>query len=586
MLWRRYDTLAPKKGEMAMHRGVILIGIALLLGLWLSCTKTEDKVAARVGDQVITVGMLKDEFLAISPEARPDLGTIDEKEQFARDIVSKEILESEALKMGLDKLPEVAAARDNTIRRAAWQAFFEDRIRSKVHISEEDIQALYAKQRYRYHLGWVFLRSGAVAQEISRRIKAGESFENLAKIYSMDASKERDGDIGTRALGTMPDYVEDLVTQMAPGQVSDPIAYDGYHILVKVYEKQEMELPDLEAMRSGLESMLRTRAETQLQRDTARELARKYRLTFNDDALDLIASKTQAIYGPEGVPPGRIPEFSDEEMARTLLTYEGGEWQVRTYVERLKQQVPVVRPSYGADRETIKSVINDFVTGDLWMLEIRNQGYEQRPEVTKAAHRALEEAMVTAMHDQLVREVKVDEENLKQFYEEHQAEMVSEPGTRLAVIAVETEPEAEEIYKQLEAGAKFEDLARERSLDRASGENGGALRGALYKRQLEQYPDLEEVVNNLSEGSYSRPLPTPPGFLPGQYLILRILETLPAKQMDYDEVKQMLGSRVLQMEQDRVFGEWLRQKMEEYKVEIYPDALGPIDFIDLKGQVS
>ena len=567
-----------------MRRNVLAVCIIGSLCVCLSCGETDEKVAARIGDEVITVGRLKDEYLAISRDARPDLVTIDEKEQFARDVVSKELLVMEARKLGLDRMPEIAEIGQSALRSAAWQVFVEERIKSQVNVTEDEIRDMYGRQRYTYHIGWLFLRSGALARNLHERIKAGEDFSKLAAIFSVDVSRDRGGDIGTRALGTLPVDVEDMLMMMTPGDVSEPIKYSGYYILVKLYDKQSIDQVDFEAARTGLESLTRMRKEGTLQRQLAGELRTKYNLTFVDDTIDMIASKTQAVYTSEDLAPGEIPSFSDEELGRTVAAFGGVEWKVRTYVDKVKSQPEPYRPAYGTDAEAVKSVITDFITGDLWTMEIHNEGFDEDPKAVKVAQRAVEERVVTEMHQRLIGPVKVDDDSLRAFYEKQKAELVSDPGARLAVIILASDEEAREVYGALEGGRKFEDLARQRSIDAATAKNGGEIGRALYQPQIEQFPEVEDLVNTLETGAYSEPLAVPPGFGPDGYMVLKVLEKIESRQLEFDEVKQALGERVLALEQDKAFGGWLTEKMEELAVEIYPDALAGIKFVELKGR--
>ena len=78
-----------------MQRRYLVVGLFMALALVMSCGKSEEEAVARVGEDIITVAMLRDEYLAISMEARPMLNTIEEKEQFARDAFAQ--LERELL---------------------------------------------------------------------------------------------------------------------------------------------------------------------------------------------------------------------------------------------------------------------------------------------------------------------------------------------------------------------------------------------------------------------------------------------------------------------------------------------------------
>jgi parvulin-like peptidyl-prolyl isomerase len=572
------------KGEYAMRLLIITILSGAIIGFSLSCTKTDNKVAARVGKDAITVKMIKDQYLAITPAARADLKTIDEKEAFAKDIVSKEILKLEALKMGLDRLPEVTRAGQSALTRQAWQSFYEEQVRSQAKITDQELQALYAKQRTTYHLAWILVRAKMLADELVRRVQNGEDFGKIASTYSIDPSRTQNGDTGFRSLGTMPAAVEEKIMAMSPGETSGVIPYEDYYVILKLIEKKEQEPAPFEQSREGLEAMLRVDKETAKQRELAREIKKAYDLTFNQGAVDLIVSKTNALYQSADTPLGKVPEFSDEELDREIGKWKGGVWKIKNYVASINSLRDYMRPGRGADRASIESMVGDYITGELWRAEIKAKGYETRPEVVKAANRATEETVVSALHDQLIKDVKVDDETVKAFYDEHKAEMMTEPGARIAIIVLKDEAEAKAVYDQLKGGTKFETLARQKSADVETGKDGGELARPLYRQEIEQFPDVQEVLNNLQVGAYSTPIEIPPGFGAEGYMMIKLLERIEARQMELAEIKEMLTPQVLQLEQDKAFAAWLKSKMEEHKVEIYPDALNAVDFTQLKNQ--
>lgn len=562
---------------------LILVGLAAAC-LLVSCTKTDNKVVVRVGEQKITVKMIKDEYLAVSPASRPDLKTIEEKESFAKDIAAKETMMLEARNRGLDRRPEVAKARADGTSRRAWQAFYEELVKAKVIVTDADLQAIFAKQNNSYHLGWIFIRSTSLAKQLVQRIQQGESFEQLAAIYSIDPSRSQNGDIGNRTLGSLPSPIDKAVEGMSPGQVSGAVPYDSYCVILKLYEKAPVEQGTFEEAREGLQAMVQAMGENARQREIAVQLRKDYKIEMNQGVVDLIVAKTAAANPTPGGTPGLIPEFSDEEKGRELAKWEGGTWTVKTYLDRIGAVRDFMRPGYGVDREVVQSLVGDFITGELWQAELTKKGFDTRPEALLAGERAAEEVMVTALHDDVVKDVKMDEGRVNSFYEEHKAELVTEPATRLAVIVSADSAGSKGVYDQLAAGAKFEVVAREKSVDQATAPNGGELMRPLYKQETEQFPDFQQVIDKLAVEAYSNPIPVPPGFGPAGYMIVKVLERIEPRQMALSEIQEELSARVLAMEQDRVFGEWLTGKMAEYKVEVFPDVLSLIDFAALKSQ--
>lgn len=70
------------------------------------------------------------------------------------------------------------------------------------------------------------------AQEIAKRIKGGEDFATLAKSVSEDPYAKNGGDMGWSHRGSLFQEIEEAVSKLKVGEVSDPImTMYGYHIV-------------------------------------------------------------------------------------------------------------------------------------------------------------------------------------------------------------------------------------------------------------------------------------------------------------------------------------------------------------------
>lgn len=558
-----------------------LIIPCLVLAVLASCASTEDSVVARVGDYEITVSMIKDEYLSISPHARPRLDTIEEKEAFAKDVVAKEVIRLEAEKAGFGDMPEALEAREAAIQNKAWQAYYENEIKGKITITEDEMRALYDKQKVAYHMGWIFTRSEGLAEDALGKIRSGRPFGEIARIYSIDPSRSRDGDIGFRPLGTMPANIEAAIEAMSPGDVSDVLAYDDYYTIIQIVAIEEREQMDYEGTKVGLESMLTTKKITERQKALAAGYREKYHATYNDDAVELVAARTREANPREDGPVGQLPRFSAEELDIVLASRDGGEWTIGRYLERIAGVRDFGRPSYGADAEFVRSIMRDYLTGELWILEALELGYDERDDVVRAGDREYEKVVVTAFHDSLVEDVVVDAEMLKDFYEENKEQFVSEQMYNIAIIVLETKPEAEEVYETLMAGADFAELAASKSIDIRTRDQGGEIRETFVASALQQFPDIYDAVYEMEEGDIARPMLLPPTWGPEGYMVLKLLMKAEPEQLEFEEIKSDLAERLLMLEQDRTFSMWLVENMEEQEVIVNPDVLNSIDFLAL-----
>lgn len=127
------------------------------------------------------------------------------------------------------------------------------RIRSKIMVPEEDITR-YIKENSgsadmadSYRIGQILIKipdkdeDKALAEEkatvILNELDAGESFSQLAKKYSEDASADTGGDLGVIRKSDLDGEFRDVLSELKPGEVSRPFwTRRGLHI-IKLYEK-------------------------------------------------------------------------------------------------------------------------------------------------------------------------------------------------------------------------------------------------------------------------------------------------------------------------------------------------------------
>ena len=84
----------------------------------------------------------------------------------------------------------------------------------------------------------ILVQTEAQAIVLESKIKNGESFEALAKQYSMCPSGRQGGDLGYFGRGQMVPEFDNAAFNMAIGEVSEPVKTQfGWHI-IKVLDKK------------------------------------------------------------------------------------------------------------------------------------------------------------------------------------------------------------------------------------------------------------------------------------------------------------------------------------------------------------
>lgn len=183
---------------------------------------------------------------------------------------------------------DMSTYREKLRQELAVMRLISFKVRSKIKISDEDIQAEYAQMereaqtdfevRARHIVIQVEKNAGeeaekqalARAQSLAQRAREGEDFETLARAHSESASKEMGGDLGFFKRGDMVAAFERVAFAQAPGEISDPVRTPfGWHVIQTV-ERRARSLPSLETMRAKIEDKL---ARLQMQRQTEQYVA-------------------------------------------------------------------------------------------------------------------------------------------------------------------------------------------------------------------------------------------------------------------------------------------------------------------------
>lgn len=170
--------------------------------------------------------------------------------------------------------------------------------------------------------------------------------------------------------------------------------------------------------------------------------------------------------------------------------------------------------------------------------------------------------------------INVSDEDVKKFYAQHKSEMERPEEVKLSEILVSTEQagndpakldsakaKADELLKQIKAGANFEDLAKKESQD-PSAAQGGDLgyfeRGKLAKQ-------LEDVTFAMQKGQVSDVIRTRQGFV-----ILKVTEHQTAGIPPLNAVEQQIQERVYMQKLQPSLREYLKKLREEAYIDIRP----------------
>lgn len=116
---------------------------------------------------------------------------------------------------------------------------------------------------------------------------------------------------------------------------------------------------------------------------------------------------------------------------------------------------------------------------------------------------------------------------------------------------VASEAEAQDIIKQINAGAKFETLAKEKSFEKISGAQGGVV-GWVFPAQLAS--PINDLVMNMSKGSITQsPVKTNNG-----WHVIELDNVRPFVMPSFDQVKNTIAQELVQQRRQEAISALLK----------------------------
>jgi peptidyl-prolyl cis-trans isomerase C len=170
------------------------------------------------------------------------------------------------------------------------------------------------------------------------------------------------------------------------------------------------------------------------------------------------------------------------------------------------------------------------------MRAAKAKGIDRVPAMKTQMQVASDSILIRAYINEYLTANPVTDDILKKEYETIKAGL-GDKEYRARHILVEKKEEAENIIKQLQAGGKFEELAKANSKDPGSKDNGGDLDWAVPSNFVKPFAD---AMIALQKGKFTpTPVQSPFGFH-----VIQLEDTRDAKAPSFDEVKPQLSQRL------------------------------------------
>ena len=270
----------------------VMAGSLLLAPIAIAQENDEKKAAVKVNGHVITAAEVK----LAADDILPHLSDVPPKLRYpfiVEYLVERHLLAQLAVSEGVNQTQEYKDRLAFYQAKALRDAYFANKI--KPLVTDEEIQKAYDAQaakitpEKRARARHILLGTEQEATEIMARLDKGEDFEELAKKYSVDGSKEFGGDLGYFSAAEMVPEFSKAVFSMKPGDVSGPVKTDfGWHI-IKLEDLKEQGAQPLEEVKPAIRQVLLRQAV----QDKIVELRRTGKIEILDPDLVKLQEETE-----------------------------------------------------------------------------------------------------------------------------------------------------------------------------------------------------------------------------------------------------------------------------------------------------
>lgn len=217
-----------------------------------------------------------------------------------------------------------------------------------------------------------------------------------------------------------------------------------------------------------------------------------------------------------------------------------------------------------ADKENEKKlVLQEMIDRTLMAQKAASEHLDKDPDVAMLLNRVRENILAQAFVRKTLGDQPITDNQLKQRFVKELDEM-HKSEYRVRHILLETEDQANAIIKQLQGGAKFAKLAKEKSIDRESGGQGGEF--GTWINQGMVVPEFFNALREMSKGSTSK-VPVKSQF---GWHVIKVDDTRALELPDQDQVLTNPQARgdLQRRIQDELVGDALKDLKDKGKIAI------------------
>ncbi len=468
-------------------RLLVLVSLLAALAALLAGCSSGPPVLAKIGDRVITTA----DFLDVASRSQGQYpGSPDSaKADLLEDLVKRELMVSEALRLGMVSPEEQARRLQQAQEQLALRALVQQLAPADPPVSEAEVRALYQQRSQEAHALIVFTPDRATIERALGEIRAGADFGTTADRFNSTGMTPKGGDLGFITPGTLMPVLDDALARGPVGQVVGPIESqaDGWFI-VQVIERRPRQQEPFEQVRELLQRGLRAGKQRALMNRAQYELMTQYHVAVEPGAAHSLFARYNAprdttVVGGIRTPVAAAP--TPEEARQVLVRYDDAEGKPGAYtlgeatVDLQDPQKP--RPNWSV-LPMIDQWLKNAALQRVALVEARRRRLGDEPARARQARAQMENALLQTAYQALVLDVaRPTDDDVQAAYRRHAAQLTGADGVPIEYAKLEPN-----IQQALQGEAV--EFARERRLREVTDALALRLKPVLHPERLKRLP--------------------------------------------------------------------------------------------------
>jgi parvulin-like peptidyl-prolyl isomerase len=513
---------------------------------------------AAVEDEIITLRQLND-ALAATHEARAgsDAAKAKDVTPILERLVDMRLLIREARDMELDKLPDVtkavAAFKEIELRSA-----LERRVTRNVKPDAMQVERELREAVREWKIRSLLFPAEADAKAFVADLRAGKGFIELARqaVESKKAKGVPDSD--WIAPARLAPAVAAAVGSIAPGGATDPVAVEGGFTVVLL---EEVRYPENPEERAKAEARSLDQRQTEALQQFRRDLEKKYaRIELKLlQSLDFEAAKpgfsalmkdARPVAHIRGEKPITVGDLATDLAAGFFHGLEG----------------PIKEKRVNMHKDETLRVL---VTKRIFRKEANRLGLASTPEYRDAvAETERAQLFGKIVEKVIIPDVKVMEEEGKEYYEKHKGEFTYPAFYKLDGLAFTRSSAAAAALKRLQGGTDLGWLRANAEDQVPQDKRNLQLEGTTFSATA-LAPELVASISGADRGDYR--LYEAPG---SQYWVVRLLDRVAEKEQPYRAVRDGIVKKLFAEKVTKAVKEYAAKLREVHRVDVYITRIG------------